>query len=227
MRFQPRFLIAAAALAVAASAASAGEGNVLYLIQEQDGVSGNTFFANQAAASYTSIGTVGDPARQRGEGHEADVTISVDCMTLTPCGTVALTQDNTPATLNAASPQIVVTGAKAGNTAVVTIAGIGNASITQIGDDNDATLQLGAGDGAITQTGLFNDALLEIAGEADGSIVQLGDSNAASLRVLGLQNSHVALTQTGTGLTHGTAATPIEVTTTQAGTVTINQIGNP
>lgn len=192
----------------------AGEGNVLYLSQE--GGDGNRFLADQSAANYSSIGTIADPALQDGDNNAANVTISANCPAVSspPCGTLALTQDNTAA-LTAV-----------GNTATVTISGTGNAIIEQVGDINTATLILGAdGDGLISQDGLSNTARLEILGGADGNISQNGNSNGANLQLIAGELSSVVLTQTGNGNLYGSPTTsPTVVVTTQPGTITYDQI---
>lgn len=214
-------LLVTLALSLSALQAVAGDGNTLYLVQEQDGTLGNNFYSDQAAANYTAIGLSAAPATQKGSAHSADLRLSGDCTLISGCGVVLLNQDNTTTTLNAQIPVILSAEPRAGNTVTLSLAGTGNAGITQIGDANTATLDIrGGGDGTVKQTGLGNLASLTVAGGAGGAIAQTGNTNTATLNVLGIAQSAVALTQTGSGLVYNTG---VQVVTSVPGTITITQ----
>jgi hypothetical protein len=214
-------LLTALALSLGATVALAGEGNTLYLVQEQQGSTGNSFLSDQSAASYTSIGTIGQLAMQKGSGHSADLRLSGDCTLRSGCGIVLLNQDNTTAALNAPTPALLPTAPMAGNKATLTLSGTGNAKIGQLGDNNTAVLNItGGGDGTVEQDGLGNSALLTVAGGAGGTILQNGNMNTADLSVLSGPQTSVVLTQTGTGLNYPAG---VQVVTTQPGTITITQ----
>jgi hypothetical protein len=214
MRLKSSLIALVVSILAFAGPAFAGEGNVLYLIQE--GGDGNRFLADQSAANYSRIGSIAHPALQDGDNNTANVTISANCPAVSspPCATLALTQDNT------ASPTT------SGNTATVTITGAGNATIEQVGDINTATMILGSdGDGLISQDGLSNTARLDILGGADGSISQNGNSNDANLQLIAGELSSIVLTQSGNGNQYGSAGTsPAVVMTTQPGQVTYTQM---
>ncbi len=216
---KPSLLLAVATVCLGAQPATAGDGNKLYLVQEQQGELGNSFTSDQSAANYTSVGLIGQQATQRGSGNSADLRLSGDCSLKTGCGVVLLNQDNTTATMNAQVPAILPIAPLAGNAATLTLSGAGNATIAQIGDRNTASLSLrGGSDGRVEQTGLGNTALLTAGGGADGTIVQKGSVNNADLTVLG--PTSVMLTQTGTGLNYPTG---VQVVSSTPGLITITQ----
>ena len=218
---KPSLLLAVAMVCLGALPATAGDGNKLYLVQEQQGELGNSFNSDQSAANYTSVGLIDQQATQRGSGNSADLRLSGNCSLETGCGVVLLNQDNTTATMNAQLPAIVPIAPFGGNAATLTLSGTGNATIAQIGDRNTASLSLSGGsDGRVEQTGLGNTALLNAAGGAGGVINQKGSGNTANLDVLGAAQSSVVLTQTGTGLLY---ATGVQVQTSVPGTITITQ----
>jgi hypothetical protein len=213
-------------------AATAGSGNVLYLVQENTGAgvgSGNQFFSDQSHANYSSIGQVGAPATQTGERNDANLTIKSDCSRLaSSCGTLSLTQDNSAGGLSAGGVTLVP-ATLSGNIANVTILGQGTASISQLGDRNLATVKLDDGDAQITQKGLDNGALLTLQGNANGIINQLDGGNTAKFTVNAVNGATVQLNQNG-GVSYEPtlsatydAGTTTPITVSTNGSVTISQ----
>jgi hypothetical protein len=210
--------------------AFAGSGNTLYLLQENTypGAAANNIDIDQSGGAYTTIGSGPTPAIQRGAGNQADLTLSGDCALSFPdCGTVTLYQDNSSDTLLQVSPAVTLPGAPQGNVANVSVSGTGDASIVQVGDQNEADLALDNGHGSISQQGLSNIAKLEIQGNLTGSIAQTGNANVGDLLIYGAPGSSVSLTQTGNNQSYvgggsGNSVAPMTVFTT-AGAVTISQ----
>jgi hypothetical protein len=200
-----------------AGAAIAGSGNVLYLVQTNTGPdinSGNQFFSDQSAANYSSIGQVGAPATQTGERNDANLTIKSNCSQIaSDCGTLGLTQDNSGAGLSAGGVTPGSPSTLSGNIANVTILGQGTASISQLGDNNLASVKLDDGDANITQKGLDNSALLTLQGDARGIINQLNGNNTAKFTVKAVNGATVQLNQNG-----GVSYEPTSTTTYDPGT---------
>jgi hypothetical protein len=199
-------LLAPAVLLALAAPALAGNGNTLYLVQDspRGTTDGNNFLSDQTLANYSSIGTNSSPALQSGTGNKADITIRNNCLSQPldgSCGLLMFRQDNTGADLGGVLTTVPTTLLP--NQATVTIAGIGDGSIQQIGGRNVATLNVENGAGTISQKGLDNTATLTLDGAANGSIQQQGIGNSGGLHVTSL-GGEGHLTQTGTGLDAGT-----------------------
>jgi hypothetical protein len=211
-------------------AAFAGNGNTLYLLQENTypGAAANNIDIDQSAGAYTTVGSGSAPAIQRGAGNQANLTLSGDCAVSFPdCGTVSLYQDNSSDTLLRATPPVPLAGPPQGNVANVSVSGTGDASIVQVGDQNVADMVLDDGHGLISQQGLNNIAKLEIQGDLTGSIAQTGNANIGDLLISGAPGSSVSLTQVGNNQSYvgggsGNSVAPMTVFTT-AGAVTISQ----
>lgn len=192
----------------------AGEGNLLYLLQDTTtgAVAGNSFSSDQSAASFSSIGTIETPATQLGDTNQADLTISGTG------GSIALNQDNTSA---------AILGAALGNSAAISVLGGGAASVGQVGDHNLADLELIDGTGSISQNGNDNIAKLKLNAGVSGDIEQTGNTNVANLEVTGTASSSVTLIQSGgmsyTGSYSGGATSAPPITVYTNGTVTITQ----
>ena len=221
------FALGLAAVLLVPGSASAGNGNTLYLTQDgtYPGAAANNIIIDQSAGTYTSVGNSLMPATQRGGANQATLTLTGNCTLYLPnCGTVSLDQDNSSEALLAIAPTITV---PQGNVANVSISGTGNASVTQIGDNNEAHLAVDDGHGLISQQGLNNIAKLQIQGDLTGSITQIGDTNVGDLLIYGAPGSSVSLTQTGSNQTYvgggsANSTTPMTVFTTTSG-VTISQ----
>jgi hypothetical protein len=226
-----------------AGAAIAGSGNVLYLTQTNTGPdvnSGNQFFSDQSHANYSSIGQPGNDATQTGERNDANLTIKSDCARLaSSCGTLGLTQDNSAAGFIAANTKLTThsqgavstPAALQGNVANVKIFGQGNATVSQLGDDNLAQVELDDGTALIDQAGLTNTAQLKLNGDANGTINQLGSNNLANFQVSATNGATVTLNQHGNSNTYvpgsavsytGNASAP-PITVQTNGSVTISQ----
>ena len=212
------------------SAALAGSGNSLYLVQENTypGLTGNTISVDQHLGEYTSVGNSLQPATQSGSGNAAQLTLTGNCtIGALDCGTVALDQDNSSDGLSLAIPAMAVPATPQGNFASISVSGTGNASVTQIGDQNQAYLGLDDGHGTITQQGLDNLAKLAITGDLTGTIAQTGNHNIGNLSIAGTPGATVSLTQTGdnqsyVGGSGDNSGEPMTVFTTTSG-VSITQ----
>lgn len=197
---------------LAASPALAGNGNILYILQDSTVRPdlGNEVRVDQSGADYSLIGTALEPATQKGAANEADLTITG------AAGTIQLLQDNSAAYLN-----------PIGNTAVVSVDGVAAAAVAiQEGDGNTTTINVSGlfALGSTTQLGDLNDAELFVEGPfAAGTIVQNGDDNEARLTVGGY--SAVTYIQNGDGLSYQTlTGTPLGATVwSNAGPVLITQ----
>lgn len=231
-------LALAAPLSCGIGSAQAGSNNTLRVIQESSpGGQGNSLYVDQSAAFYSSVvgpsdtlelatrelpegstdpnllstewpnfqkDSLDSAARQSGSGNRATITMTDSG------GETQLLQDNSG------------TGFL-GNTTNITAAGGALGAVLQIGDDNDATLDIeSGGTGLIAQKGNRNKGLLSVEPNGNGKLVQTGDGNNYPLLVK--QNTNVIVTQNGTNL-QPVGAAAMQVFSTNPGTVTITQTG--
>lgn len=225
--------VAAAVVGVIAIAggSQAGDGNVIHIRQESPAGSpvGNSLSIDQSGASNSLVagpslpallpylGLTLDaaassslrPAFQRGEGNEATVTMTGDG------GSLLLLQDTSPGT------PLQMPGSGTSNVAVVTTTGAALGAVIQMGTGNNAGLVLDNSRGLIGQFGTNLRANLDVEAGGNGQIIQIGNRSTAELSVpAGASATYV---QMGNDL--GTAGqTGVQViTTTNPGTITINQ----
>ncbi|MBL4918884.1 hypothetical protein [Szabonella alba] len=200
-----------AALVASAAAGLAGDGNSLNLLQISDGAAGNTLYIDQSDASGSVVAgdRAGDlPASQIGSANVANLTVTGNG------GSVALNQNN------------ALTGFAIGNTADGVISGLyGFGSILQLGDGNNASLEVNSPDGLnpaagrIMQTGFFNDASLVVTGAgAEGTLRQVGSGNSNALVVEGAGTT-ASYTQIGNNAVNPQGVTVIS----NGGSVAITQ----
>lgn len=175
-------------LILGAGVAHAGSGNLLYLEQESDALAadGNNFLSDQYLATNSSIGTPWNPATQKGNGNEADLTLSGNCPIVSPdCGHASLWQNNTDTSLVGYVAGWLGLTPLDPNTATIQVTGTGTATLFQSGGGNSANLTLEDGSGSIVQGGIDNSAALTLVGSAGGSIRQVGTGHSADLTVQG------------------------------------------
>lgn len=194
------------ALAAPVLPATAGSGNILYLVQDAGavGVGNNSFSSDQSQATNSSISGPsatdlslinGDsPAEQLGANNEASLFISNDpgtCVLSVSCAHIGLLQNNT-------APGLLL-----GNSASAKVYGSGVATITQTGDDNHAGLTvMDNAEGSILQDGIGNNARLQVS-SGIGAINQYNDNNSAGLAVAAPAGVSVTLNQNGGATYYG------------------------
>jgi len=233
-------VVAIAAAALLASgcfvqAGFAGEGNVLYLVQDTSpgSTSGQSFQSDQHLSINSSIGTPLRPATQSGDDNSASITIDSSCTLVSNnCGHAALTQSNDYQNaladagggwmgriLNRLNSQF------GGNSAVVSVTGGGTASVAQYGFGNDASVSATDASASINQIGLGNTASLSVTPLGSGApasfaLNQIGLNNTAGLVVLATAGTSSSYTQVGANGTHGSPTDPVSITTTSSVNVT-------
>jgi len=207
----------------------AGEGNVLYLVQDTSpgSTSGQSFQSDQHLSINSSIG-----ARQSGADNSASITIDSSCTSVsTDCGYAALTQNNDYQDAldhsgletwqqKLASTVLGFASNFGGNSATVSVTGEGTASVKQYGFGNEASVSATDASGSINQIGVGNTASLEVSplhlAGTPGSVAlnQIGLNNTANLVVLATAGTSSSYTQVGSGLSYGNSSAPMRVTTT-------------
>jgi hypothetical protein len=224
--------VLAGALVFGSFPASAGENNVLKIIQTSPpgALEGNSLSSDQSLAADSLVagptqqmvedavdGTlnVGDlyrqdqatapSALQTGQGNTATLTIEGDG------GQLLLLQDNSA-------------GGTLGNSAQLSAFGADSlGAVLQIGDGNEASLTVDDGaTGLIVQNGSGNDNSLTVGAGGSGEIIQNGNGNAFSTSVAA--NTSVTITQNGNNLSP-VGVTGMQVFSTSPGTVSITQTG--
>lgn len=228
-----------AVLAVAPS--HAGDGNTIYIIQENPAgsASGNTLSVNQSQANDSFVLGPSDGLLQHlrtldrnGIVDESvpDALVSTQ-ISLTPAlqrgsgNTATLTIDGNNAEIQLLQDnQNYLYLADPGNAATVVTAGT-NAlgAIVQEGGSNNAILSLGNNaQGLIGQFGTNLTANLTVPDSSSGQIVQVGNNSQAMLSVN--SGASVTYTQVGDNLGSVNPAT-VQVFTTNPGNITITQTG--
>lgn len=162
-----------------ASAAWAGSGNTITVIQERTfGTEGNTLTVDQSQADHSLVrGLLDEAARQKGNDNEATLTLEGYG------GVIQLLQDNS-----------FTRGA--GNAAVVNAGANSIAAVAQIGSGNLATLDVSGtlARGTVLQTGSGNNANLTVEGTgANGLIAQIGRNNVTTLEVSGASVNYTVI----------------------------------
>jgi len=218
----------------------AGEGNVLYLVQDTSpgSTSGQSFQSDQHLSINSSIGTLLRPVTQSGDDNSASITIDSACTIVTQdCGHASLTQNNDYQDALAGSGlkpwQQDIVGAAlgrlnsqfGGNSAVVSVTGGGTASVAQYGFGNDASVSATDASASINQIGLGNTASLSVTPLGSGApasfaLNQIGLNNTAGLVVLATAGTSSSYTQVGANGTHGSPTDPVSITTTSSVNVT-------
>jgi hypothetical protein len=212
------------ALAAPVLPATAGSGNILYLVQDAGavGVGNNSFSSDQSQATNSSISGPsatdlslinGDsPAEQLGANNEASLFISNDpgtCVLSVSCAHIGLLQNNT-------APGLLL-----GNSASAKVYGSGVATITQTGDDNHAGLTvMDNAEGSILQDGIGNNARLQVS-SGIGAINQYNDNNSAGLAVAAPAGVSVTLNQNGGATYYGSFSNGALSTGTASPTISV------
>ena len=230
MRKSWAFLVSV--LAFGYSPASAGENNVLKIIQTSPpgALEGNILSSDQSLAAGSLVAgptqqmvedalggklNVGDLYRmdqatapyalQTGQRNTATLTIEGNG------GQLLLLQDNSADGTSGNSAQLSAFGADS----------LG--AVLQIGDGNDASLSVGGrATGLIVQNGSGNDNSLAVEAGGSGEIIQNGNGNTFATSVAA--NTSVTITQNGNNLSPA-GVTGMQVFSTAPGTVAITQTG--
>ncbi|WDR01352.1 hypothetical protein PSQ19_10990 [Devosia algicola] len=235
-------VIAASGISLAAAPVSmAGNGNVLYLVQESSGLvpDGASFSSDQSTSNFSSIGTPLTPAVQRGPNDVARITIDSQCaLVSTSCGHVELTQDNDYVAavgerLEGKWYAPIVTGALnaaansfGGNAATIGVGGDAAASISQYGYGNQAEIVANDASGAINQIGLGNSASLNVSPLTPSALIatvtlnQIGINNTIGLDITAAPGTVSSYTQIGANASYGSSAAPVAISTTRSVNVT-------
>lgn len=218
----------------------AGQGNVLYLVQDTTSGSGNgqSFQSDQHLSINSSIGTPLRPATQSGGDNSASITIDSSCgLVSTSCGYAALTQSNDYQRALTASGNTGIgrllnglSSTFGGNSATVSVTGQGTASASQYGFGNDASISATDASASISQIGLGNSARLTVTPLGAGAppsyaLNQIGLNNSANLVVIATAGTSSSYTQIGAGLNNGTPAVPVQVQTTRSVDITQTNFG--
>ena len=217
----------------AVGTASAGDGNVLRVIQESlpGSVAGNSLLVDQSGATNSLVSgpsdamrakvltqtlelgdltsAEGDEARaalQKGERNSATITMTGEG------GELQILQDNF------AIPSAI------GNTATVNALGNGTlGAVLQLGDGNQASLDLAeSSKGLIVQNGFGNKGSLDVEANGSGELIQNGNNNLYPAAVAG--GTTVTVTQNGSNL-QPVGVTALQVFSTNPGTISVTQTG--
>lgn len=196
-------IVAAGLWAGSAGVGFAGNGNVLYLLQDSSPFGpGESFQSDQSHSSYSSIGSALQWVTQQGSGDSASVTINSACQAVSgSCGHADLMQagyDGGAASGEANTLVLKAADALTGtdvykdgspnqqslnSSEVSAIMTAAFANILPLSGSNQATLTVnGQGSASVSQYGSGNSATLTVGG-ADGTLNQVGLNNQATLEV--------------------------------------------
>lgn len=224
---------ACVAVPLAASPASAGSGNQVYIEQSStaSGI-GNSLYVDQSSATDSGVGgfsklpdldtldspftgdartllsgaaSASTPARQTGGNNQASITITgLD-------GLASLDQNNdAPSDANSLNDASIVLSGK-GSFGGVSQNGHGNTANLTVSGLNSA--------GGILQNGSGNTGAVEVSGGGTGLLIQNGSNNDNSLTGVGRSNSVITYVVNGNSLVNAAAANVV----TNSAAVTITQ----
>lgn len=196
-------IVAAGLWAGSAGVGFAGNGNVLYLLQDSSPFGpGESFQSDQSHSSHSSIGSALQWVTQRGSGDSASVTINSACQAVSgSCGHADLMQAGYDSTSSTGNAHDLVTDAAAAlvsakrysddgtlgtspldESAANSLVNTSLGSIDSSGDNFASIVLSGSGRAAVAQYGSGNIADLTVSG-GDGTLNQVGLNNSATLAV--------------------------------------------